>query len=377
MFCLNAKLFVLKEMNILELYSGIGGMHFALRESRVKGNICTAIDINTVAGEVYKYNFPDVPMWNRNIQSMNINDLRKLNINCILMSPPCQPFTRTGLLKDQEDERTASLFHILKLIPQLETLQYVLLENVKGFENSNSRHEVVKCLKSSEFNYTELILSPCQFGIPNSRHRYYLVAKKKSLKFVLTSSVLLTSLPENIMKLIPKSTHYQLLDKDKLRNTNGGKKCFKIKHILELNDDQPSYLIPQKILQKHINVLDIRNSEDDGSCCFTKAYRHYNEGTGSVYCPLPKDIYATKIEESKKVDKSSYECLKILESLKLRYFTPTEISRLMCFPEDFTFPNNITVKQRYRLLGNSINVYVVSVLIFLLNIDKADKQCIN
>lgn len=54
----------------------------------------------------------------------------------------------------------------------------------------------------------------------------------------------------------------------------------------------------------------------------------------------------------------------------LRYFTPREICRLMCFPEEFTFPEYITDKQKYRLLGNSINIYVVSRLIFLLHTER-------
>jgi site-specific DNA-cytosine methylase len=40
-----------------------------------------------------------------------------------------------------------------------------------------------------------------------------------------------------------------------------------------------------------------------------------------------------------------------------------EIANMLCFPKDFTFPASVTTKQAYRLLGNSINVYVVSLLL--------------
>lgn len=46
---------------------------------------------------------------------------------------------------------------------------------------------------------------------------------------------------------------------------------------------------------------------------------------------------------------------------KIRYFTPYEVSKFMCFPNDFTFPE-ITDKIKYKLLGNSINVIVVKTL---------------
>lgn len=50
------------------------------------------------------------------------------------MSPPCQPFTRQGLKKDVEDSRSQPLMHILTLLPQITSLQYILVENVKGMK---------------------------------------------------------------------------------------------------------------------------------------------------------------------------------------------------------------------------------------------------
>lgn len=58
--------------------------------------------------------------------------MNKLGISVILMSPPCQPFTRQGLKKGLEDPRSQPLTHILKILPQLTKLKYLLVENVKG-----------------------------------------------------------------------------------------------------------------------------------------------------------------------------------------------------------------------------------------------------
>uniref|UniRef100_A0A5F9CDL2 tRNA aspartic acid methyltransferase 1 n=1 Tax=Oryctolagus cuniculus TaxID=9986 RepID=A0A5F9CDL2_RABIT len=48
----------MEPLRVLELYSGIGGMHHALKESCVPAQVVAAIDVNTVANEVYEYNFP-------------------------------------------------------------------------------------------------------------------------------------------------------------------------------------------------------------------------------------------------------------------------------------------------------------------------------
>ncbi|KAK3103154.1 hypothetical protein FSP39_016859 [Pinctada imbricata] len=60
----------------------------------------------------------------------------------------------------------------------------------------------------------------------------------------------------------------------------------------------------------------------------------------------------------------------ILEDLKLRYFTPKEIANLLCFPDNYGFPKDLSNIQLYRCLGNSLNVHVVSVLIKLLTFDE-------
>ncbi|KAL0130204.1 hypothetical protein PUN28_002057 [Cardiocondyla obscurior] len=352
-------------MRVLELYSGIGGMHYALRESGVAAEVVAAIDINPVANDVYHHNFPKTAVMNRNIQSITAQELNKLNVDVILMSPPCQPFTRLGLKKDALDNRTCSLIHILSLIPELKNLQYILLENVKGFEMSRMRNKLIDCIEGCGYSYKELILSPCQFGIPNSRHRYYLLAKKNNLKFCFEESFLETNLSSELLKLLPKSKHLVLAEKKGKINPRSGKICYTLDNILE-NTEDSRYLLPSKLLQKRSWVLDIRTSDSNGSCCFTKAYGHYAEGTGSVYCPFAEETIRLKYTEVSNHENDLDKQMQILSNLKLRFFSPKEVCRLMCFPEDFNFPKHVTDKQKYRLLGNSINVHVISRLIFLL-----------
>ncbi|XP_015113483.1 tRNA (cytosine-5-)-methyltransferase [Diachasma alloeum] len=340
-------------MRILELYSGIGGMHYALKESGVQGTIVAAVDINTVANEVYHHNFPSDKILNKNIESITFDELNKLNVEGILMSPPCQPFTRLGLQRDKSDPRTCSLFQVLRIIKQLETLKVILLENVVGFETSETRDSLIQTIEE-KFNYKEFILSPCQFDIPNSRRRYYLIAKRKDLDFCFDDSSLVQSIPREIKETLSPSK--------KLSPS-------RIEDILEDDGTREKqyerYFLSEETVQKRLNVLDVRSPDSTGSCCFTKAYFRYAEGTGSVYSPLSQCEVKEKMNKIKNSGEPE-ERLELMRSLKLRYFTPKEVSRLMSFPEDFSFPNSITDKQKYRLLGNSINVHVVSQLIRVL-----------
>jgi tRNA (cytosine38-C5)-methyltransferase len=96
--------------------------------------------------------------------------------------------------------------------------------------------------------------------------------------------------------------------------------------------------------------------------CFTKSYSRYLEGTGSVFSPMIRSELDLMILEIEKIEDN----LKLKKDLKLRFFTPNEVAKLMSFPSSFSFPATVNGKQQYKLLGNSINVAVVCELIKLL-----------
>ena len=86
---------------------------------------------------------------------------------------------------DLADKRSESLSHLMfEVLPKLTFKpRYLLIENVKGFRDSEMRTKVVEALKALTYDVRELLLSPTQFGIPNQRTRYFLLAKLAPLTF--------------------------------------------------------------------------------------------------------------------------------------------------------------------------------------------------
>lgn len=335
------------ELRILELFSGIGGMHYAFKRTGLPGLVVAAVDINNIANTVYAHNHPETLVLNNNIQRLNANEISKLEVNMILMSPPCQPFTRVGNRKDMDDSRTDGLKHICSLLPQCSGIKYILLENVKGFEASRARDNYVETLKSCGFYISEFILTPTQFSVPNTRHRYYCLARtKKPFSFVEEGK---------IMETLPLIL-------------NPPKQLIPIQQILENEDEIPTEAyLDENVLKKRICLMDIVGPNAINTNCFTKAYTRYSEGTGSVFTASHSSLVDKIFNQVKDVSpEGTAKRLVLLRSLRLRYFTPREVARLMSFPESFAFPQGISTRQKYRLLGNSINVIVVSELIMLI-----------
>lgn len=70
-----------------------------LQELRVENYKITAVDINTSANEVYRLSHLKSSdcrhsLLERNIQSFSVNEIDRMKIDLLTMSPPCQPFSR-------------------------------------------------------------------------------------------------------------------------------------------------------------------------------------------------------------------------------------------------------------------------------------------
>ena len=453
-------------LRVMEFYAGVGGMHYALLAAGANFEIVTSIDINTNTNCVYGQNFPSTPHLNRNICGMMADEMDSFKPDIFILCPPCQPFTRQGHRRDNLDRRTDSFFHLMQALTEMDhPPTYLLLENVQGFELSNTREHFVSILRKLGYEVQEFLLSPAQFGIPNSRLRFYLLAKRTPFRFPLrfseqpcrdASSLLKflsrlksssdkdpecvalvekqkalhlvdggdnhTEVAPNLSQHVPVSpgkqtSHHQekqdlleysantaeavaLQDKESIGSNNtmstlqqsqdnggaglsppstedhGGADCssppdtdttIEAKplscYLEQLSDAElEQYLVPEKILKKYACGFDIVQPSSTHSCCFTRAYGHYAVGTGSILQHASSEDLEKAFQDYQK-EGDSEKSVQSLQSLKLRYFSPREVANLMCFPPSFTFPPGLTLKQRYKVIGNSVNVHVVSVLL--------------
>ena len=114
---------------------------------------------------------------------MSMSDLESLRAHLWVLSPPCQPFTRQGHRRDVEDARAASFLRLLGKLGEMDgecVPEFICLENVVGFEQSETRNRMLDVFcKSGLEAVQEFILSPDQFGIPYSRPRYFCLARKQ------------------------------------------------------------------------------------------------------------------------------------------------------------------------------------------------------
>ncbi|KAH8799498.1 S-adenosyl-L-methionine-dependent methyltransferase [Flagelloscypha sp. PMI_526] len=378
----------------LEFYSGIGGLHRAFSRSSVNGKVKTAYDWDQNATKVYKVNHPET-----NIQQVDIGSLTADSFTFAadvwLLSPACQPYTVLNTnSKGARDPRAQSFLSLIDLLPTLveqgTNPTRLLVENVAGFETSTTREFLVSTLRSLSYEVTEFLLTPLQFGIPNSRLRYYCLAK------LTTTATPPPQDTDTILRSIPGHGE-DWIDPRFLQDDNNEFPVPQnigvqpIRNYLDSDSEHPSFVapeghpptfhphaVPDKVLLKWGRLFDIVLPSACRTCCFTRGYTQLVERAGSILQTNEALDTTTSFDQflsqSQTQDSDHQSLLKQhIHPLGLRYFTPTELLRLFAFSptppsslsneKEFVWPPDISTKTKYRLIGNSVNVEVVTALI--------------
>ncbi|KAI9567003.1 S-adenosyl-L-methionine-dependent methyltransferase [Boletus coccyginus] len=365
-----------KTVRAVEFYSGIGGLHFALRRSGISGGaaaVIAAYDWDQTARQVYAANLGADIVHKTDIATLTAADLSRLNADLWLLSPSCQPYTILNpLAKGAADPRAQSFLHLINnVLPELSAHdmhpRHLLVENVSGFQGSTTRHHLVSTLQRLGYVTAEFALNPLQFGIPNSRLRYYLLAKLSPLGFVgvdLTHS-------DHVLDHIPPH-HDPHNGSQQTSDTTSPN----LKQYIDLTMDEETsaqFRIPDRVLNKWGRLFDIVVPSGTRTCCFTRGYTRLVERTGSIL-QMNENLDTTRafglfLDALESGDENA---VRILDPLYLRYFTPAELLRIFHFTKtntssvDFLWPTGVSTKSKYRLIGNSVNVEVVRRLIVYL-----------
>ena len=133
-----------RHLRAVEFYCGVGGLHYSLLRARPDAKVVAAFDINPNGNDVYEHNFGVRPS-QKNIHGLPVASFDRLDAGLWLLSPPCQPFTRQGHRKDKDDGRSQSFLRLLRdVVPELDKPPtHVLVENVVGFETSETRADAI------------------------------------------------------------------------------------------------------------------------------------------------------------------------------------------------------------------------------------------
>ena len=170
-------------MKAIDLFCGAGGLTLGL--AHAGWEVVAGIDSDGTVAETYVRNNPGVRFINRDLRRVDDDDIRNLakavpSKELLLAGcAPCQPFSkqrRTHGLSKRSD--STLLREFARLVAALRP-GVVLMENVPGISSVpgfSAFRRFTQTLTDLGYDCDHRVLNACDFGVPQHRRRYVLLA---------------------------------------------------------------------------------------------------------------------------------------------------------------------------------------------------------
>ena len=167
-------------MNGLDLFSGIGGITFALSEW-VKPIAYCEIDPfcqSILLSRIDDGCLPKAAIWD-DITTFPFESFRNAKVDIMYGGFPCQDISIAGNGKGLEGKRSGLFFEIMRLAKEIKP-QFLFLENVPAITTRGGL-QVVKEITNLGYDSRWCIISAAEIGAVHERERWFLLAKHRQI----------------------------------------------------------------------------------------------------------------------------------------------------------------------------------------------------
>lgn len=359
------------------LFSGIGAIEHALERLKLKTEIVFAGDIDPFVKDAYFANYDiSEKAWHDDVQEFSAKKY-KYKVDLLVGGSPCQSFSMAGKRGGMEDTRGTLFYDFARIIQECKPKVFIF-ENVRGLVNhdkGNTWRVIQNVFNDLGYSINSKILNSCDYGIPQSRNRIFVVGfRKKNTDFLFPKPIKLQKTMQDFLEDHTDSKYF-LGEKGvkfvtKITNQN--------KHYTQINGDialcqkanqqtnwHGDFIFEEieKKLEYDEFIFDV--NEVDKKYYLSKTVKDYVLKSGTKnYKAAPgtdPEIARTLLQSMHKMHRSGVDNYVTHHKGRIRRLTPRECLRLMGFRDSFKIA--ISDTQTYRQAGNSI---VVDVLIALL-----------
>ena len=146
------------------------------------------MDFDRLAAESFRANFPDVPVWEKDIaflsgkEILDFCGLEAGELDVLDGSPPCQGFSTAGK-RDVSDPRNDLVLHFLRLVNEIRPKAFIM-ENVPGMVAGKMKglfKEYMAEMERLGYSVKCKMLNAANYGVPQSRRRLFWVGIRQDI----------------------------------------------------------------------------------------------------------------------------------------------------------------------------------------------------
>jgi DNA (cytosine-5)-methyltransferase 1 len=157
-------------MNVLDLFSGIGGFSLGLERAGMK--TIAFCEIDKKAQLVLKKHWPEVPIF-EDVSKLKKEDINE-QVDVICGGFPCQDISLAGRGEGLEGKRSGLWFEFHRLIKEIRP-RYAIIENVSALRN-RGLDEVLRGLSEIGYDAEWHCIPASAVGAPHQRDRIWIIA---------------------------------------------------------------------------------------------------------------------------------------------------------------------------------------------------------
>jgi len=351
-------------MKHLELFAGIGGFRQAIdlvcHDHGIQSKCVGFSEIDPKAHKTYCVNYDtdkEIDMGDIVAFTSNVHNIKNLpDFDLLTGGFPCQTFSMMGEQSGFQEERGQMFFRIMDIIKEKRP-QYVLLENVKNLMNhdkGNTIRKILEELRSAGYSVQFDVFNTNDFGLPQTRNRTLIFAKRDKRKnFEFTSELVKQSFNELNKKRCSLKFYESTID------------------VLEKEVDSKFYLsdrIKPTILSDGSAGFK-SNSEIDKIIArpLTASMHKMHRACQDNYF---SDMY---IQSHGTIRPSTWMTKDELAQIPIRKLTPEESFKLQGFPAEYATNgrmHGVANGSLYKQAGNAVSVNTIYAVLHYLLVSK-------
>ena len=252
------------ELNVLELFGGIGAIKKALIRQKIPHKTVDYVELDKNC--VKSYN----ALYDEEFEPKSIVDYHPPDekIDLLMHGSPCQDFSRSGLKKGGtkgSGTRSSLLFETIRIIEEMNIKPKVVLwENVKGVLDRNLRASFFHYLKEMErlrYEKKYEILNAMDVGIPQKRERIFVVSILENNPFDFVK--LEKTQARDISEFFEKDTSnlYEVRQESILRYIRGEPKNNNFRGRLKVIDKFAYTISTKQVRIPNSGIIDLGNGK--------------------------------------------------------------------------------------------------------------------
>jgi DNA (cytosine-5)-methyltransferase 1 len=320
---------VAKTLKLLSLFSGIGAFEKALTRQFISYEVVNYCEIDKFASKAYSiiHNIPEsLNLWDvKNVSKTNFQE----PIDAMTWGFPCTDLSSSGKQKGFIDEqgnltRSGLYYEGIRIIREIKP-KYSIIENVKALISSKFNKEftmILDDLKDAGYNSYWTCYNASDFGVAQHRERVVIISVRKDI------------------------------DTNTFSFSHTAEEPVRLKDCLETKNIDTSYYVKQSVLDKFKEKIVIKNKTRIITVGQVSSSNSQGGKVYSIYGVFPTLCACTH----------GYALGYIQVDNLIRQLMPIECARLMGFDDIDIYKckkAKISDTQLYKMLGNSIVVYIL------------------